>query len=69
MGHHAPLRARSHNPAQSIEHFAQAVLSLRRIFRHQGQVWSDKAPFIIAYITGIVLSFHIPILPKVHNRL
>ena len=60
MRHHAPLSSRSHDPAQTIEDFAQTVLSLGCIFRHQSQVRCYKAPFIITYIAGIVLSFHIP---------
>jgi hypothetical protein len=38
------------------------VLSLRCIFRHQCQVWCDKAPFVITSIAGIGLSFPIPLL-------
>jgi len=33
MRHHAPLRSRSDDPAQAIEDFPQAVLSLRRLWR------------------------------------
>ena len=60
MRHHAPLGSGAHDPAQPIKDFTLVVLALRRLWRHQGQVGSHKAPFVIAYITGIGLSFHIP---------
>jgi hypothetical protein len=58
MGHHVPCRARSHNPAQAIKDLAQAVLALRGIFGHEGQVGSHKGPFVIANITGVRFSVH-----------
>jgi len=54
-----------HDVAQAIEHFAQGVLSLRRIFGHQGQVGSHEGPLIITYITEIGFSVHALSLPPV----
>lgn len=60
MRHHAPLPARSHHPAQAMKYFPQGMLSLRHIFRHQGQVRGHKAPFFIAHIAGVWFSVHTP---------
>jgi Uma2 family endonuclease len=35
----APLGAGAHNPAQGIEHLAQRIILLRRVFRHRAQIW------------------------------
>ena len=69
MWHHALLGSGPHDPARTIEYLPQGVLSLRGIFRHQGQIRCGKCPFIITDITGVGFSFHTPSLPKVHNRL
>src|SRR6266487_479369 len=60
MRHHAPLRSRSYNPAKTIKHFSQGVLSLWGIFRHQGQVRGHEAPFFIADIARVWCSVHTP---------
>jgi len=69
MRHHAPLRHCSHDPALSIAHVTQAVLPPGCLFRHHGQGRSHHAPCFIASIAGIVLSFHLPCVPNVQNRL
>ena len=56
IGHHPPRTARPDKPAQSVAEFAQGMLSLRSVLLHQGQVGSAKAPFFIAYSTGITPS-------------
>lgn len=58
MWHHTPLRTRSNYPPQTVEHISQIMLSLRCVFFHQGQVRSNKCPFVIAYVTGICFSGH-----------
>src|SRR5689334_22883767 len=60
MRHHAPLRSRSDNPAKTIQHFSQGVLSLRCIFPHQDQVRGHEAPFFIADIARVWCSVHTP---------
>jgi predicted lipid-binding transport protein (Tim44 family) len=48
-----PRRACSCNPAQAIEHFAQAIGALSSIFGQQRQVRSDKGPFVVAHISRV----------------
>jgi hypothetical protein len=59
----APVRTIYHN---AIEDFAQTVFVLGCIFCQRYQVRSDRAPFIIIYITDRGLSFFYH---NVHNRL
>jgi hypothetical protein len=47
VGHQAPRRSRSYHPAQAIEDLTQAVLALRSLFGHEGQIGSHKGPFVI----------------------
>ena len=56
IGHHAPQRARSHQPPQAIQDFAQTVHTLRRLLGHEGQIGGDKGPFIITDIAGVGFS-------------
>lgn len=70
--HHPPGCPSADQPAQAIEHFAQLVVSLGRIFAHQGQVGGREGPFIISYVTWVCFSFHLVSIPalsslKVHN--
>ena len=58
MWQQPPRRASTRQPAQRIEHLAQAVLALRRVFLHQREVRCHKVPFFLAQITRIRLDFH-----------
>jgi hypothetical protein len=65
MGHHTPRRPGSDNPPQTIKDFAQAVLTLRGVFGHEGQIGGHKGPFVITDIAGVRFSFHDPSLSSV----
>ena len=72
MRHHPPRRARSDNPAQAIKDLAQAVLPLRGVFGHEGQIGGHKGPFVVTDITGVGFPFHtasVASSDKVHNTL
>ena len=53
IGHHAPGGAGSHNPAQAVEDFAEAVGALSGVFGQQDQVRHDKGPFFVTDIAWI----------------
>jgi hypothetical protein len=59
IGHHPPRCTCSDNPAQAIEDFAQAVVSLGRFFAHQSHVRRHKSPFVTRNITWICFPFHV----------
>ena len=58
MGQHAPVRSSARQPAQRVDHLAQAVLALGRVLINQGQVGRDKVLFLVAHVTGVGLSAH-----------
>ena len=58
--HHPPRRPRPCQPAQAIEHFAQRMGALGRLFSHERQIWGDKRPFIVTHIAGVGFPFHAP---------
>lgn len=58
MRHQAPCSARPYDPAQPIEHLAQAVRTLRGICWHAGHLGGHKSPLIITDITGVCFAFH-----------
>ena len=62
--HHPPLSTGADKPAQSVEHLAEIMAPLRRIFFHQLQIRSCKCPILIASITWTVCSAHPTTLPK-----
>jgi hypothetical protein len=54
----SPRRTRPYDPAQGVENLPQAVLALRRVLGHQGKVGGSEAPFFVADISWIGLSWH-----------
>ena len=58
MRHHAPRRPCTDNPAQAIKHFPQAILTLRGLFGHEGQIGGHKGPFVSTDVAGVRFSFH-----------
>jgi hypothetical protein len=47
---HPPRRAGTEQPLERVEHLAQLVAPLRRIFGQQGQVGTDERPFLGAHV-------------------
>lgn len=54
--HEPPRGTVTGHPAQTVEGFAQRIVSLGGILGHQGQAWSDECQFIIGNITGVRLA-------------
>jgi hypothetical protein len=51
-------RARPHNPAQTMQHLAPAMLALRGVCRHESQIRDHQGPCIIRHTAGVGLAFH-----------
>jgi len=60
MRHHAPVRSRSHQPAQRVEHRSQRVFPLLGVFPAQSQIRCYEGPFLITHITRIGRPASIP---------
>jgi hypothetical protein len=45
--------------------FAQAMVALRGLFGHEGQIGGYKGPFVITDVCGVRFSFHTPSLSSV----
>jgi hypothetical protein len=57
MGQRAPRGTRSDHPSQAMQDFAQAVLTLRRIFGHEDQI-GGKGPCVITDFGEVGFSLH-----------
>ena len=55
-GHPWPLSARSGDPSEAIEPFAQGRISLRSVFCPQREGGGDKRPFFVRALAGIEFS-------------
>src|SRR5918994_4669462 len=54
--HIAPGRASTHDPPQSIEHFAQVVVALWSVFSNERQVRSNKRPLFVGNVAWVWFS-------------
>lgn len=53
VGHPAPGRPRLDDVAQAVEHLAQGVFALVRLFRQERQIGCDQRPFFVRDIGGV----------------
>lgn len=53
---HAPWRASSHHPPETIEHFAQIVVSLEGVLPDEREVWGDKRPLFVGNVARVRFS-------------
>ncbi len=54
VGDHPPGTSRPNHVTQRVEESAQSVITLRRLFFHQGQIRSAKGPLLIAHIARVI---------------